>query len=361
MESRWKTYLLYVSAIIVGGSLLFILEETIRRKNTGFETRTLWDWMELLVIPAVLAAGAFYLNRSERVRERKIAEDYATLEREIAMDRQQEAALQAYLDRMADLLLKEKLRTTKSKETRNVARIRTLTVLQGLDDERKGTVLLFLKESGLINRKAVVDLSDANFERTFLVNPDLSGVNLKNARLFGVRLPHARFNDADLSFTYPGEANLKGVYFTNANLTGAILQGTDLSKAKLSSANLSGASLNYANLHNADLRHANLAGARFVGANLTEADLSGASLIHIEIMNPHNQELREAPADLTDAILKSANLTDTNLTGADLTGADLRDANLTGANMSHAKILEKQLSTAKTLKGATMPDGTKHE
>ena len=46
----------------------------------------------IVIIPFVLAGGAFYLNRSERAIERKTAEDRAKLERELATDRQQEAA-----------------------------------------------------------------------------------------------------------------------------------------------------------------------------------------------------------------------------------------------------------------------------
>lgn len=129
MKSRWKTYLFYASLIVVGGSLIFILVETVRAKNTGFETKTLWDWMELMIIPLFLAGGAFYLNRSEKEIERKAAENRAKLEREIATDRQQEMALQAYLDRMEVLLMKNNLQTTTNKDILTVARTRTLAVL----------------------------------------------------------------------------------------------------------------------------------------------------------------------------------------------------------------------------------------
>src|SRR5688572_26778794 len=170
MNPRLKKYLLYAAVVIAGGSFLFILIETVRLKNTGFEPKTLWDWMELLIIPLILAMGAFYLNRSEREVERERverrakferqrAEENADLEREIATDRQQEAALQAYLDRMAELLLEKELRTTENEEVRNVARIRTLTVLRGLDATRKGLLLRFLYEAGLISKeKGVVSL-----------------------------------------------------------------------------------------------------------------------------------------------------------------------------------------------------------
>lgn len=101
--------------------------------------KTLWDWFQLLVIPLSLLIGGYLLNRSERDIERKRTEERtaferqraearAALEHEIDKDRQQEAALQSYLDRMADLLLKENLRTSDNEEVRNVARIRTLTI-----------------------------------------------------------------------------------------------------------------------------------------------------------------------------------------------------------------------------------------
>ncbi len=165
MNSRWKKFFLYASLIIVGGGLIFILVKTVQAKNTGFETKTLWDWMDLFIIPLVLAIGAFFLNRSER-----------NTEREIATDRQQEAALQSYPDRMAELLLKEKLRTTKNKEVRNVARTRTLTVLRGLDVKRKGLVLRFLHEAELVKSpEPIVNLFGADLQNADLHRVDLEG------------------------------------------------------------------------------------------------------------------------------------------------------------------------------------------
>src|SRR5690349_8662207 len=127
MNLGWQKYWRFGSVILLGGILVFILIETVRTQNTGFETKTLWDWMELLIIPLVLAIGAFYLERSERAMERqvadrrakddrKIAENRTKVEREIATDRQQEKALQVYLDRMADLLLRDNLRVSEDEE-----------------------------------------------------------------------------------------------------------------------------------------------------------------------------------------------------------------------------------------------------
>ena len=99
---------------------------------TGFN-KSLWDWMQLLIIPAALAVVAIWFNRVERRNEQ-----------DIASDNQQEAALQAYLDKMSELLLKEGLRKPETdNEVRKIGRARTLTVLRKLDPERKGSLLPF--------------------------------------------------------------------------------------------------------------------------------------------------------------------------------------------------------------------------
>lgn len=166
MQRTWKNYLLYGSLAIFGGIFLFLLEETIRLKNTGFETKTLWNWMELLIIPAVLAGGAYFLNRAERNNERQIE-----------TDRQQEVALQSYLDRMADLLLKENLLTSESNQVRHVARTRALAVLRGLDSRRKALVLQFLREANLATPpNSIIDLKDAPLQNADLRGADFQGM-----------------------------------------------------------------------------------------------------------------------------------------------------------------------------------------
>jgi uncharacterized protein YjbI with pentapeptide repeats len=315
MNSRWKQYLLYASLIIVGGSLLYILVETVKAKNTGFETKTLLDWMQLLLVPLLLAGGVFFLNRSEKETERQRAEDRAKLEREIATDRQQEAALQSYLDRMADLLLNEKLRTSENEEIRNVARTRTLTVLRGLDPTRKGIVLRFLREADLIS-KPIINLRGA----------DLSGANLRGADLESVTFLLTNLQGADLR-----GANLENVDLRRANLQDADLRDTNLERAAISSANLQNANLQKAFILNADL----------LNADLRNADLTSAVLSN---------------TDLEQAKLQEANLTNANLLGANFLDANMKNAILTGAEVNLG-----QLASAQSLHGAIMPDGTKHD
>jgi uncharacterized protein YjbI with pentapeptide repeats len=50
-----------------------------------------------------------------------------------------------------------------------------------------------------------------------------------------------------------------------------------------------------------------------------------------------------------------------NLNGANLSEANLRGADLIKALLRRAKVTPEQLAQTKSLKGATLPDGTKHE
>jgi len=81
---------------------------------------------------------------------------------------------------MTNLMIDHHLRTPPKeedpKEVRAVARSRTLTLLRRLDGERKGHVVQFLYESGLITKdRTSVNLAGANLEGAYLTSAILSG------------------------------------------------------------------------------------------------------------------------------------------------------------------------------------------
>jgi hypothetical protein len=127
--------------------------------------KTIWDWLDLLIVPAVIAVGVFVLEWKQRAREQRAqAREQRRQQREMKAQRvrelesedqrAQDAALQSYLDQMSQLLIDKNLhkKANRYDNTRVTARARTLAVLSQLDGERKRTVLLFLRESRLINR-----------------------------------------------------------------------------------------------------------------------------------------------------------------------------------------------------------------
>ena len=198
---------------------------------------------DVLVVAMLLMWAAYWLHR----------------------ENQREAALQAYIDHLSQLLLAQNLRHSREdEEVRTIARARTLMVLRRVDAERKGSVLQFLHQSTLLGKEGrILDVTGADLSRAHLSRADLSGADLSHANL-----SRANLSGADLS-----EANLSEAILSEAILSGTNLSGADLSEADLMRANLRGADLIRANLNEADL-----SGALLSGAILTRADLSGANL-----------------------------------------------------------------------------------
>jgi hypothetical protein len=229
-------------------------------------SKTLWDWLQLLIIPFALAIIAILFNRAERKNEQRIA-----------TDNQRETALQAYIDKIAELLLREHLDESPSgTQVQVIARARTATVLRILEPVLRGSLIRFLSQAGIL------------------------------------------------------------VKCTEKAMAGLDLHGADLSRLNLSSTNLSTANLSEAFLSESDLSEAfliqtKLCEASLWGANFSRADLTGA--------------------DLSEALLIGANLYSANLTNANLNGANLNGAYNTS---------KEQLEQAKSLNGATMPDGSIH-
>ena len=208
-------------------------------------SKSLWDWLQLLAvlaIPVVVGIGAALFT----VQQGKVSE------RE-NKDNQRETALQAYIDKMSELLLEKNLRdSAEEDEVRKIARVRTLTILPRLDANRKGSVLQFLYESGLIDKdKRIIDMSGA----------DLQGANLDVACLPRVDLRRANLSGADLGF---------------AKLNETILVQADLSQTRMLCTKLHGANLSGAYLFGADLRKANLRNA--TGITIEELKKHAATL-----------------------------------------------------------------------------------
>jgi H+/Cl- antiporter ClcA len=63
--------------------------------------RTLWDWLQLVLIPAALAFFVYWYNR----RDQTAMEQRAQIESERMLDSQRQVTRQTYIDRMSDLLL----------------------------------------------------------------------------------------------------------------------------------------------------------------------------------------------------------------------------------------------------------------
>jgi uncharacterized protein YjbI with pentapeptide repeats len=294
---------------------------------TGFRRKTLWDWLQLLIVPAILIAVTFVWSATQTRSDNKREDRRVAADRAAAEEARRDATLQAYLNEMSGLMLDRKLLTSKkSAAVRPVARSVTLTTLRRLDGNRRAAVLRFLYEARLVDGKtAVVTLIDADFRGVDLTYADFTGANLQGANLQGAKLSNANLRIAKLAVAKLNGANLFKSNLTDAELDGAELKGAKLTYADLTDASLFVANLDGANLFRAQIPGANLSVATLVGANLESAHLKSSDL---------------DDADLRSANLRHANLDDAILTGANLSGAHLDDASLVGADLSRVEGLD---------------------
>jgi hypothetical protein len=237
-------------ALIILVSLLELIAD--------YYDKTLWDWLDLLIVPAAIAGGIAWFNQQQQKQQDKRDQE-----------QREHDALQAYLDQIGTLLLQKKLHIADdTDDARKLARARTLTVLDMLSPARKPRALEFLFEMGLIqtippNREPVISLRFAILRKALLANRHL----LKSADLDRATLDGANLTNANLS---------------NAILTKARLIGADLTEAKLINANLAEARLIKTDLTEADLS----------GADLSGADLSGARGITSEELEQRAKSLK---------------------------------------------------------------------
>jgi uncharacterized protein YjbI with pentapeptide repeats len=383
--------------------------------------KSYWEWLDLLAklaIPLVLGIATILFNsqqadlaQKQHVHDQNIANQQHDADQQRAQDQQRQTTLVTYLDNMNNLLNRGLLTSKSGDEIRVIARTETLSAMRQLDGRRNSFLVQFLQDAGLIGQspKPNISLAEAHipsiidFSRADMSGIDLSGANLSYASLNGANLTGANLAEADLS-----EAGLTGVNFSHAILRDASLVRASLSGALLDPADLTGANLYEADLSCGDRGCTDLSGANLSGASLDPANLRGAKLDHA---NFSHAILRDAnlscycddpvrskvTTDLTGANLYEADLSCeiecTDLRGANLRGANLRGANLRGANLScyfmqvgsaiqsvgiganlsslvgvsgkdycanlkDAKVTDEQLAKAKSLQGATMPDGS---
>jgi uncharacterized protein YjbI with pentapeptide repeats len=211
------------------------------------DNKGLWDWLDLLIVPAVLAlVGLLFTASQNRAAQAAAQAD---------QDRQtQDEALQAYLERIG-LLLDRGLRSERdTTDLRTLADAHTLTVLGRLDGRRKRDVIRFLRRSGLIyaDQPRVIaldgaDLAGADCEGMRLCNRQYSGADLVGETDLNARAEQLGVDPFEIGRPV-GPVNLMRVDLAGANSRDADLGGATLTGADLNGADLRGANLSYARL-----------------------------------------------------------------------------------------------------------------
>lgn len=236
----------------------------------GFRDKTAWQVLTDIAIPMSTTLLSVWLALhllSIQLSEGRIAE----------LDKNRQLAFQSYLDKMTQLLFDAKIDSGKQDKGSFIAQAMTLNLLDSLDGTRKGQVIQFLYQTGLIKYNEQIANS---------VKVDAAAISLRGANLSGMDLQGATKGKVDLRGSVFWRSNMRNANLSgDVNLSGSLLDFVDFSDADLSNANLSKsglvlAKLNGANLDRTNFRDSCLRGADLREAkNLSQADLQGAKYV----------------------------------------------------------------------------------
>jgi uncharacterized protein YjbI with pentapeptide repeats len=239
-----------------------------RTGEDGWNEKKPWDYLQLLLVPLVLAIAGFWFQDFSKKQEQLVGDNKAKQE-----------TLTKYLDQMSDLLQKGLIKSKHGSDLFTIAQAKTAVTLQSLDPVRQRLVIQFL-ESANLNKldegKGLLFM--LRMHESTLGKAYLSLAKMRKADFRGIDL-----NEANLSETDLREANFFGANLNKANLSGADLRGAifsipDIKGANLSRADLRGATFFGVNLTEVDLKRAYLGNASFIGTDLKEAKLGEKQL-----------------------------------------------------------------------------------
>ena len=344
-------YLIVIILII----LLIIINQLSNYEWSGFHNKQLWNWLELLIIPILLAAGGFFLE-NQATRKLKLLEDqnskqeslkeyFKSVQEIIKSSNQKNSSIRGWIEK--DQTKKYDLVNNLNYEDKKLIELFTRLVLTEIDGQQKRQVIKFLYELELIRcskddlecKKILnldqVDLTKANLKNLNLESVYLAGVNLKNADLSNTNLELANFKNANLKNT-----NLKLSRMKNATMSNAFF-GTSSNDMKNSKKWKRVIQINSLYFLQED-----------------QNTQKNCQLINKISTNELSKNFKDQ--DFSQANLEGLDLIDSNFRGADLSGASLNRSNLQNADLSGANLSNIKLKGA-YLKGITIDKRSKNQ
>lgn len=238
-----------------------------KKTREGPPEKTVSDWVAwsaqvagtgTLIISVIALAIGVYQFKAQQSDSAQMQATQVAVTQAQTLDQQRQATLVGYLDDMSNLLLTYHLgEPYEVSGARPIAQARTYAAVRNLDGARKGTLVRFLLEAGLLNEDTakklppIISLLNADLRGADFTNSNLRGADLSGANLSGAILVAADLRGADLTHANLTDANLEGAYLSAASgihglstCFGCPPPDPRLPGADLSGANLDGASYN---------------------------------------------------------------------------------------------------------------------
>lgn len=312
---------------------------------SGFRGQKLWNWLDLLIVPVMLALGAFFLNLSADQRQNKLENE-----------RKQQETLKSYFSQVKDMLIKDSLQSkieSKMAEKnpsmnkngvyfnqpqlsfREKATIEALTsiVLRELDEKRKRQAIKFLAKSKLItypecNSKDKFRKYDNYNKKEFISSLDL---DIDSSFDSQISMSEAKLNEVDLSSLDLSCINFTGTDLSGTKFDNSIFFNTNFSDSKTTPTTFNiKTSFKKANLQNSQFDLNILYSEKFKKTfpNSLKNILQLKSLIDLDAkskMRVAYLKLSKPKSDFNAVNLQRWNFDRINFNSAQLTNSDLQD------------------------------------
>lgn len=243
-------------------ALYYLLQIAYALEWTGFgatvvngverPARTLWDWLNLFIAPAVLAGGGVLISSTIRRIETEREHSRRDFEQFIIEHDRRETLVDSYVSYVMELVHSPDF--AESSALKVAVTIKTRLILRRLpvkpispsylqpmdfrnelsvgltDNHRRGVVLTLLYDLELISlpKPTIIlqnmDFSMAMLNGALLANANLATVDLSGAALIGASLHNASLRYSNLSYAVLYGADLRGVDLTGASCKGAIFE-----------------------------------------------------------------------------------------------------------------------------------------
>lgn len=367
-----------VIGLVIGATMAFIY----KFEWSGFKDKNLWDWMQLLILPILVAAGGLLLDNQIDRREEKRAKnrsDQETLKLYYDQMKTYTPTIKSLLSEISQIKDTEgkKFQSEKldkiEKELNNVRpeletiRSLTLTVLDELDSEHKSQVVRYLYNIGVIRLeipRRINKISDKNCIRTSQQGQD-NYLYESAIQLDGVDLSGVNFINRNIKFINFCGVKLKQAKFINSDLSYANINQADLSEANLDRAIFSG--IEFDNVEKIDKKYRLamiLKNNSRILQKLQENDATQTDNFSNEEFEPllDGQKLSDYGKDLSNVNLQEVDLAGVNLAGfnleeSDSSGADLTKAKLHNTNLQGVKLDRAKLHNIEGLESSSGVDG----
>ncbi|MEM8862028.1 MAG: pentapeptide repeat-containing protein [Chloroflexota bacterium] len=288
--------------------------------------KTLWDWLELLIIPIAIASFSWFQNEAENSKRRDQYEEAKRAE----IDRKRQEIFENYLTKINKLSRQEEGKRTQSDLLD--ARIQTITTINQLDAMRNRLILKYLREYELLQ------VSDTDSQKISLENADFSFAELDGVNFDTIYLRESIFDNASLNGATFNNCRLMGAKFNDAQLIKAHFNDARLDSAKFIRANLTGAYFVFADLIYTQFESSMLVEANLRDINAQHTNFRGANLSNIVI-----ERLSFSSCYFNDAIIRNVNLIQVDFMDSALADADFSRSILNIDSYKNSEIVKAKL------------------